>query len=306
MTLLQEILDAAVRSDVPLTDLLRRCKVLSSRLRHAELGAWADLELNGYPEEQLLPDYRVLKTVMSKGDFSGPLGSGMKNALIPSGNMGDELRSLVGGADLREPISAYIELVAHSNSGSFQIPWSAELVALTARRFYANQALMVAWREIPKGCVVGLLDTVRNRILNFALAIQEEYPEAGESTRGAVGPNQALVTNVFHTHVTGTIGNLALGNRDISQEYTGGVVQGDMNTLKEYLTTLGVPASDTADLEVALNGEADSKTPGIGKRAATWLGCMTTKAYSGALKVGGAVATKLLETAIQRYLGLPG
>jgi len=44
MTLLQEILDSALRSDVPLTDLLRRCKVLSSRLRHSELGAWADLE----------------------------------------------------------------------------------------------------------------------------------------------------------------------------------------------------------------------------------------------------------------------
>ena len=306
MTLLQEILDAAVRSEVPLTDLLRRCKVLSSRLRHAELGTWADHELNGYPGDQPLPEYRILKSVQSKGHFSGPLGSEMKNVFLPVRNVPTEARHIVEGAELREPVGAYMELVLKSDSGRFQIPWPADFVSYVATNFYESHALMAAWREISRGSIVALLDTVRNRILSFALAIQEEYPEAGEGTVGAGGPDNERVAHVFHTHITGTVGNLALGNRDVVQEYTCGVAQGDIKSLKEYVAGLGVAATDAAELEVALKDDAKSKSTGIGKKVGSWLGRMTTKAYSGALKVGGAVAAKFLEKGIERYLGLPG
>jgi hypothetical protein len=306
MTLLQEILDAAVRSDVPLTDLLRRCKVLSSRLRHAELGTWADQELNGYRGDQPLPEYRILKVVPSKGHFSGPLGSEIKNAPLPLSDIPKEARHIVEGAELREPIGAYMELVVNSDSGRFQIPWPADFVRYVATNFFESHALMAAWREISRGSIVALLDTVRNRILSFALAIQEEYPEAGEGPGGATTPDKERVAHVFHTHITGTVGNLALGNRDVTQEYTCSVAQGDMKSLREYIADLGVAAGDAAELETALKDDAKSKTTGIGKKVGTWLGHMTTKAYSGALKVGGAVAVKLLEKGIERYLGLPG
>ena len=74
MSLLREIQDAAVNSEVELATLLRKCKVLAARLGNGEFKSWVDNELDGYKSPDGLPDYRVL-TVNSKGHFAGAFGS---------------------------------------------------------------------------------------------------------------------------------------------------------------------------------------------------------------------------------------
>ncbi|MEW6581188.1 MAG: hypothetical protein AB1416_00295 [Actinomycetota bacterium] len=58
MTLLQQIAEDATVSEVPPATVLHRCKILAHRLRYEPLGTWADLELNGYPRSDDVPDYR--------------------------------------------------------------------------------------------------------------------------------------------------------------------------------------------------------------------------------------------------------
>ncbi len=75
MSLLTDIERAATTSTEPLADLLRRCKVLAARLRHAEFADWASHELNGYEKNATLPSYRVVATPNSIGTLLGPMGS---------------------------------------------------------------------------------------------------------------------------------------------------------------------------------------------------------------------------------------
>lgn len=82
MSLLQEIQADAISSDVELSTLLRKCKVLSARLNNDEFKDWVDSELNGYQNVANLPSYRI-NHVHSKGNFSGSFGSGLNNADIP-------------------------------------------------------------------------------------------------------------------------------------------------------------------------------------------------------------------------------
>jgi len=60
MTLLREIQTAAAGTDSDVTALLRKCKILASRLKSKDLARWVDWELNGYPDSQPVPDYRKL------------------------------------------------------------------------------------------------------------------------------------------------------------------------------------------------------------------------------------------------------
>ena len=60
MSLLREIQDAAVDGTSDLESLLRKCRVLATRLKHDELKNWVTWELDGYPAEVPLPDYRKL------------------------------------------------------------------------------------------------------------------------------------------------------------------------------------------------------------------------------------------------------
>ena len=79
MSLLREIQNDAVNSNVKVSDLLRKCKILAYRLGNNDFKSWVEFELNGYSKIEILPNYRVLK-VNSKGHFSGAFGSGLRNA----------------------------------------------------------------------------------------------------------------------------------------------------------------------------------------------------------------------------------
>jgi hypothetical protein len=70
MSLLKEIQDAAVDSETDIVQVLRKCRVLASRLSHDQLKDWVQKELDGYDVADRLPEYRV-KHCQSKGILLG-------------------------------------------------------------------------------------------------------------------------------------------------------------------------------------------------------------------------------------------
>ena len=82
MSLLREIQNDAVNSNVKISDLLRKCKILAVRLGSTEFQSWINKELNGYSSEDELPEYRIIE-VNSKGNFAGAFGASLTNIDIP-------------------------------------------------------------------------------------------------------------------------------------------------------------------------------------------------------------------------------
>ena len=82
MSLLDEIQKAALDGNTDLGTLLRKCKVLGAHLGSKPLEDWLVWESNGYPPGALVPAYRTWPLYV-KGHFSGPFGSGLRNAPIP-------------------------------------------------------------------------------------------------------------------------------------------------------------------------------------------------------------------------------
>ena len=128
MSLLREIQDAAISADIPLTVVLRKCKVLAARLGSEELKVWVDSELSGYQNVDDLPEYRVL-TVNSKGHFSGPFNSGLRNADIPLGCVPKKFRESLSKSQMMQPIAAIESLIEGSDKGSAMEPWNSDFLA---------------------------------------------------------------------------------------------------------------------------------------------------------------------------------
>src|SRR6202044_2338790 len=106
--------------------------------------------------------------------------------------------------------------------------------------------------------LAAILDSVRNRILDFVLAIQAEQPNAGEAALNAPQPPIPLqtLTQVFHTTIVG--GQANLGNMGPASIGDGNVATGSTSTgtpyLKELLSrfqteanNLKVPKADRAE-----------------------------------------------------------
>ena len=71
MTLLRELQRDATDPNVDITTLLRKARVLAARLNNAEFESWIKHELNEYPYESDLPEYRVLSVVAKAHLFFG-------------------------------------------------------------------------------------------------------------------------------------------------------------------------------------------------------------------------------------------
>jgi hypothetical protein len=219
MSLLREIQNSAIDSKTELSTLLRKCKVLAARLGNPEFKMWVEQELSGYPNQSNLPEYRVI-IVNSKGHFSGPFQSGLRNANIPMLCIPEEFRDMLSHVYLTQPMAALESLVAESENNTIHEPWNPDIVAHFGMKIYQGMNCMQAWKVIPTNAIVATVDAVRNRILNFVLEIESESPDAGEAAMNSNPVDQEKVSQIFNTYITGDIQNFATGNTNATQTVT--------------------------------------------------------------------------------------
>ena len=298
LELLRQIQADAVSSATPVTELLRRCQVLAARLDLPELGEWVRYELNGYPVEAELPEYRVFSGI-AKGHFLGPFGSGLRNAVLPAGNLPEKFRDWARSASLRQPIVALEEVANAESKSNVTLPWPGDLIAHVQQDFYDHMALGQAWLEVSRADFVSAVETVRNRVLTFALEAEPFVTDvAGKPTaHSADGLSQ-----VFHTHIYGTVGNIAQGSTGVSQVSVNPV--GDLQALLDELQRAGVAEGDLEALKLAIHDDGPPQEDHFGEKVAAWLGRMFSKAMSGVWNVTKGTATTVLPKLIERYYGI--
>jgi len=306
MSLLSEIQEAAVDSQVDISMLLRKCKVLATRLGNEDLGVWVDHELNGYPSIEALPDYRVLR-VASYGNFIGIGWAQMNNAPIPPSTVPERHRQLVTMEYLTEPIAYYSSLVRDSSGENrLGVDWPADLLADLSDKLYGSWTCVKAWKQIPLGSIHALLDTVRNRVLGFVLAIQAEAPLAGEPDSESTAISRDRVSQVFNTIVMGDVGHFTAGDQTVTHYTQVNVANHNLESLRQFLRSIGVADPEIEELEESIHEDARQKPDaGVGDRTRAWLGKMVAKAGTAAWNVATSVAANLLTQALSKYFGFP-
>lgn len=298
MTLLTELVDAASGDDVALAVLLRRVKVLASRLGTGPLAEWVEHELSGYGPDVDLPDYRGPFPAQALGHFSGPFGSGVQNAPIPLVAFDQSERATfeqLFTLEFRQGVAALEDLV-HRSEGSdegLHFSWPADIVAYANMlwgqgkvHWYEGMGLVSAKTPVSVSQVAGVLDTVRTRVLDLALAIESADPAAGQQGGSTMRPEQA--TQIFHTTIMG--GNVAIASTSFVQSIAPPASEAE---LLQRLTGLGVRADLVAELEAALQADhaaGDGSASQPGHRVQAWLGkvAMLSARTGGAIAVGAS------------------
>lgn len=119
---------------------------------------------------------------------------------------------------LRQPIAALASLVAGKKSGGeLHLPWPQEMAVSYGAKGYNRFECLGAWQSISPDLVIGIIDTVRNRILDFALTIEAEYPDAGEAQPNTNPVPQEKLQPLVHNVFYGPVGNVAQNSERFSQ-----------------------------------------------------------------------------------------
>lgn len=292
MSLLREIQDGAIRTDTSVAVLLRQCLVLAARLQHEPLREWAQLELNGYPPEVALPTYRPKITAQVLGTFSGPFGSGARNMALPESVLPDQLREGLFRVEARESV-AHIEGLVNSGESQFQMPWPADVVGAYQDQFLEGMNLVDARKVVPATLFLGVLSGIRDRIVQFALEIEELDPAAGEAEPGEAPIERSRVTQIFNQTFHGDNTAFAAAGNTVHQTQTASV---DFEAVRETSDAFGIPEQDRDLLLAAIEEDGGM----VGEKARDWIDRLKT----GAVAVGTGVTAQTAAAALSGVLGL--
>jgi hypothetical protein len=234
MGLLQDIQHAVTSSDKPLTDVLRMAKILAAKLDNALLRTWADQELNGYAKDAPLPPYRASRTVQVCGDFTGP-GHQARNVPISVLQLKAEYREgaakVLFHVGFTGPIATYEDLLRH-DAVEFREMWDHDVVLLVQPMVLEGMQCIAAWRVLSRDMLVGVVDGVRNRLLDLVLELERQVPEAGEVPSSSLPASKEqlnqIVQNTIYAegvnvtdqsiNVHGTAGNIVGGQGNVVQQ----------------------------------------------------------------------------------------
>lgn len=217
MSLLKNIQNEAINSQIPLADVLRKCKLLAYKLGNKEIKEWVELELNGYQNKKDLPQYRIIP-VNSKGEFFDCLGNKTIQD-IPMLCIDKEYHKDVMFAYFLDSVAGLEEKIKHRNHNTdiFSQPWLPDITLCMRNSIYENLICNQAWKIISVSSIINVLDNIRNRVLTFVLEIEAQNPKAGEVEMNTNPIPEKTLTQIFNTTINGNVQNVATGSSDVNQ-----------------------------------------------------------------------------------------
>ena len=296
MALVEDIVEGAASEEMGLATLLRKCLVLAHRLGSKPATDWVEWELNGYPKDGPVPEYRHL-SLSIKVNMSDMFRQ-VNGWLVPPGFLGKHAERLTN-FDYRDGIGS-IEHILKNANGSIAFSQGNLLLILMSCKF-TEMDINSAWSEASSSQIKNILDTVRNRVLRFALNIGKEYPDA-EAVKSIAPKEQAKVNQIFYNTIHGSAN--VIGTASASTVVLN-VNHGDLTSLRQELQSHDVSSEDIDDLQRALQAEPATTGANFGPKVAKWLGSMLAKAASGAWKISTDVGVPILTDAIKKYYGMP-
>lgn len=306
MSLLHQIQESVIQEGCDLGSVLLKLRLLASKLGSNVLEEWVKHESEGYPQDAEVPSYRIIG-VSFRGTFSGPFGSGIRNAPIPPYLIEEHAGERWVNYEVRQSIAAVDDLLRRSpEAGSLQID-SSNLILLLQGKIYEGYACNEVKGSISRSGLSEIQQAVRSRILELTLELEKSIPAASQVSFGSQQPTshdsksekvQQISQQIIYGNVTNAVASGHGATISIS------VQRGDTDSLVNYLAESGLPVSDASEIASIMKSEEPiSDEEPFGAKARDWIASNLWKAAQGTWKVGVNVATRVLSEAALKYYG---
>lgn len=190
MTLVHDLQRKALDQNIPISHLLRVAYTIAIKLNLKDFEQWLDNELNGYKNADDLPNYRFVTGFMR---YYNPY-HGWQDVIVEDKWLTDILEHL----PVVDKISEVEELAESKEEIYRQLP--PETAISFARKNYGMRALIF----LGKQQLHGIVDSVRTKILNWSLVLEQKGILGEEMNFNETERSNAknIMTNYF-------IGNVA-------------------------------------------------------------------------------------------------
>jgi hypothetical protein len=282
----------------------RTLYVVARRMSAEDLTAWLSAELNGYPADLGVPEYRSAKSLPIQLHFDGPMQSWQKMSVSPQ-DLPNELGGSLTNHSLRDPIAELEALCSGEQDPQMALPmmWVEMYRSFIDQNRVPRPEMMVlnkAALVIPTTYLRGTIDRIKTAALDLAMSLEDVSPEVGSAGGPRVpdNPKLAETVNLYMTQIYGEGSTVAVGPEGRAVKVELGDVEG---VLRAAARLLAPEALD--ELRRAL--AADGEEPGANTHG------FLTRVRGGGVVLAGGVASSgayealmaLLHQAFPGFLG---
>lgn len=289
-SLIHEIQLSAAEGSRAIASLLRKVRLAAGKLHLEEIEQWVLDELNGY-EDRNVPPYRIVRGT--------PRAWNPYHGWVPIVMQDVEAARLLSKRPILQPVEALESLL---DSEWLSIPYSPRTIE------YLNRAMDVQLGEmalhVGKGQIVGILNAVRNQILEWSIAMEK----AGVVGEGMTftGREKEMAKETTTTINIGTIGAFAgnLGSHQVSgsieQRLPEACVKDLLNKIRLHEEDLVLAGVERERLRVKLREIEDAVTSNGTRPDSIWKLLLDVRAIvqNAAGSVVGAGVLALIQAAI--------
>jgi DNA-binding transcriptional regulator YhcF (GntR family) len=309
MSLLSEIQGSLLKEGASLELTLLKLRFLASRMGSHVLEDWVRHEVEGYPGNITVPEYRRTGII-----FSGTLTDGhtiLNDVPIPlaiieqyAGKHGVTREFREGMAEIESAITrAQKETKVEIDASNLQL--------LIQDKIYKGMICVSLRGIINLGVFIRIQSSVRAKILELTINLEKTVPAIkdisfGEKTDVLPAPAVAAANSATQSIVYNI-------SAPVTQIVTSGsverisleIAQGDINNLISELSRAGIPKKEAHELaEIVADEKPSEQTGTLGERTRRWLGDKISGASGLAWGMTREVITDILTEAVKKYYGL--
>lgn len=162
MANIKEVETEANDSSVSVSTLLRKAKLVAVELEQKDFLDWIDKELNGYFDNDKIPEYRVVRGI--------PQGYNPYRGWIPYIHSDPKSQEIISRRGIGQSVAQLEELLT-SKKHSFEVKFPPNIEVLLRKGIGMNFDLRLL---IDSSEVAGILDHIRNAILDWSIKLREK------------------------------------------------------------------------------------------------------------------------------------
>jgi len=313
--LLQEVIDDLVNTEKSLSAPLMKLNYFGRLVKNQELIDYTQNELNGYRNQDNIPDYRrtigtlFIDMQMYIHRYSGQL---------PVSMLEEPYRDALKYVYVREGIAAIEKLAREAESGDSdgqimtQLPMEMlHILQVPARKLYKSGARVdvIGARLVGNASiVVEIPNAIRTRLLEFTMSLAEMFGhdiEIESFNKKAEINNQTIIHQMNTTINNSGDGNVINTGNQNQIENNVTLYKGDIERLQKELAKQGIEENDIIEIsQIVQEEQPDLETGRLGVKSNGWISKIINKSLNGIGKIATGVSANLLATLVKQYYGM--
>lgn len=313
--LLQEVIDDLVNTDKSLSGPLMKLAYFGRLIKNQELIDYAQSELNGYHDADVIPDYR--KTIATLF-IDMQINIHNRSGQLPISMIDEPFRKALKYVNIKEGIAAVEKLaneaISGNSDGQILVPLPMEMLHVLqapARKLYMSNArvdVIGAKLSGNSSIVVEIPNAIRARLLDFVMSIAETFGydiEIESFNKKAEINNQTIIHQMNTTVNNSGDGNVINTGNENKIENNVTLYKGDVERLQKEMSQQGIDAFDVEELtEIVKIESPDIENDRLGEKSNGWISKIINKSLNGIGKISTGISSNILATLIKQYYGM--